>query len=573
MQKIRLLDDNLINKIAAGEVIEKPASVVKELIENSMDAGADIITLELKEAGKSYIRVSDNGFGMSKEDALLSVQRHTTSKIKKTEDLFNINTLGFRGEALASIASVSNLKITTKTKDDVEGFFLEIESGKILKQEKLGCDVGTTIEVSDLFFNTPVRKKYLKDIKKELNDIIDIVIRYALANKDMFIKLQHNGKTILNSPRSSNLIDKILTVYGKETAKKMVSIYYDNVIKINGYISLPSFTRSDKSQQSIFVNGRYVKNNLITEAVYEGYSTLLFHGRHPIIILNIFIDPKELDVNIHPTKKIIKISKEKKIFEDIKKAVQGSLSASSLIPELKIKPTTANPSKRYSIPNDTQMVLDVKEESIMFDERFSKAQEEREETPFLGPYNVLGQLNKTYILAESREGLAIIDQHAAEERVLYEEFMKYYLDKGIKKQKLIKPLILELSITEFNLLESNKELLTDIGFELEDYGANTFLVRSAPYIFERFNKNLILDILSELKNTKQRSISVTKEERIIRFSCRKAIKAGKELTLVEIKRLVDRLEKTKTPYTCPHGRPTIINISIAELERKFKRTG
>ncbi len=577
MPKIKILDEALINKIAAGEVIERPASVVKELVENSIDAGADNIKIELKDGGKSYIRVEDNGYGMEEEDARLSIQRHATSKIKASDDLFNITTLGFRGEALASIAAVSNLKITTKLNKSIEGFFMEVEAGKVLKEQNLGGNKGTKIEISHLFFNTPVRKKYLKDINYELNKIVDIITRYALINEGISFKVIHNDKLIFNSPKARNLLEKIVTIYGKETAKQMIPVNFEGKIRVHGYISKPSLSRSDKKQQSIFINNRYVKNDTITKAVYEGYRSLLFHGRHPIVIFRIRTDPKEIDVNVHPTKRIVKLSKENEVYNNVYEAVKQSLDNYNLIPNVGLKETGAKPIKKYAILKDKQSILVAKEEEKEYgqkkEDNSSLSKEVKKEKARIGPFRAIGQVNKTYILAESPAGLAIIDQHAAQERILYEKFLKHFNDKGIKKQKLIRPSVFELSVVESNILKDNLGIFKKIGFEIEEYGRNSILIRSVPYIFERFDKNLFMDMLSEIGEIRQKAAGKIKEERIIRFACRKAIKAGLELTMKQMEELIENLDKCEMPYTCPHGRPTIINITLAELERKFKRTG
>jgi DNA mismatch repair protein MutL len=567
MAKIHILDSSLINKIAAGEVIERPASVVKELIENSIDANANTIVIELKQGGKSLIKVIDNGSGMSEDDAKLCFKRHATSKINKIEDLFNITTLGFRGEALASIAAVSNLKITTKTKDSSEGYFAEIHCGKLIKDKKIGCAQGTIVEVDDLFLNTPAREKYLKDVTYELNHTIDIVTRYALINNNISFKLLHNNKIILNSPMSNSLLDNIITIYGKETAKQLLELkYYKNNIKINGFISKPSLTRSDKIQQSIFVNNRYIKNNIITNAVYDAYKTLLFVNRHPIFVLMIHIDPKKIDVNVHPAKKIIRLSQEDMIYKNVFEAIMRTLQNYNLIPDVKIEVSSAKPTKKYPFTQDKQSLLMVRESIAK-----EKSKSLILETKKIGPYLIVGQINKTYILVENKKGLLIIDQHAAQERILYEEFVERYKNNTVKKQNLIRAQVIELSPGESNLLRNNINLFSKLGFDIEEYGNNSFLVRAVPYIFDKFSKNLLIDIINELNSIKLKTVEELKEERIIRFACRKAIKAGLELTKPLMEDLINKLERTKQPYTCPHGRPTMINISLAELERKFKR--
>ncbi len=580
---INILDENLINKIAAGEVVERPAAVVKELIENSIDSGADQITITIGEGGKSYIKVEDNGCGMSKEDAALSIHRHATSKINDSDDLFNIKTLGFRGEALASIAAVSQTRIITKDKNSVIGTQIDTEGPKIRSIKETACNKGTIIEVSSLFYNTPARKKYMRSMKTEHNVIVDIVTRYSLANKGIFVRLYHGNKLIINSPKTKKILDNIVFIYGPEVGKNLIEVKHErSAAKISGYISKPSMTRSSRSQQSIFVNGRYVKNKAVSDAIYSGYHSMLFTQRHPIALLFIEINPGKIDVNVHPAKDVIRIEEEEKIYDAVKFAVSSALESVNLTPSASIDSySNISSTKRYPFAKDQQSVLIAREESS---DTYMKNEEKREtrtgkrddiqaQENRIEAYRILGQLNKTYIIAENAEGLLLIDQHAAEERVNYELLMKKYKDKGIKIQKLVKPRIIELSPAEANVIKDNSELLKKTGFNIEEYGKNSFLIRTIPGIFGRFYNDLITDLIKELQSVSAKKIDAIKEERIIRFACRKSVKAGEEMTKEQMQSLMKKLEKSKQPFSCPHGRPTMISISIGELEKKFKRVG
>ncbi|MBI2136475.1 DNA mismatch repair endonuclease MutL [Candidatus Woesearchaeota archaeon] len=612
MSKIHLLSDEIINKIAAGEVIEKPANVVKELVENALDANADNITIELREGGKSYIKVSDNGSGMSKEDAMLAIKRHATSKINDAEDLFAINTLGFRGEALASIAAISNLVLLTRENsgeqsslEDIQGTKLKAEAGKITAVKEAAANPGTTLEVYDLFYNTPARKKYLKSIENELAAIVDVIIRYALANPQISFKLIHNGSILLSSPKTNDTLSNVAHIYGRDAAKQLLPInYVRNEIEILGFISKPSFTKADKSYQSIFVNKRFVKNKVITDALYSGYTTMLMEHRHPVAILNINIDPKKIDVNVHPTKSEIRVNKETELYEAVFEAVKGTFLAAlttELIPKISDK-DVKNPydiklgdaRRKYALESDKQTLLEANTNQVTAadfnaDEFISAdkiqevspqttATQDNEQSIIIGPIKVdmklpamvvLGQLHRTYILAESDSGLLILDQHAVEERVNFEEFLKKS-NKQIS-QPLLKPDLLDLTLKEYLLLKENLSLFLKLGFNLEEFGNNTFVVRAVPVLLGKiYTKEFLKDVINEAAN----AIKLTDkfiEHKIATKACRASIKAGDNLTLPQMNDLLKRLANCENPFNCPHGRPTIINMTLYEFEKKFKR--
>ncbi|MEM2131353.1 MAG: DNA mismatch repair endonuclease MutL [Candidatus Woesearchaeota archaeon] len=622
MDRISLLDDFLINKIAAGEVIERPASVVKELIENSLDANAKKIIIETKEGGKSLIKVSDNGIGMSERDALLSWQKHATSKIKTEMDLNEIKTFGFRGEALSSIAAVSELTIMTKEKEENKGIKIIVNDGKLITKEEIGMENGTIIEVKNLFFNVPARKKHLKSIETELNEIIDIVTRFALINKDVHFILLHNNKEIINSPATSNLLNKISFVYGSNVAKEIIEVNYtynydenkpNEKIQIYGYISLPSLTRSTKEEQSIFINNRYIKKNkIISQAIEDAYKTSVMINRYPIVILNISLPYEKTDVNVHPQKHEILIHDEATLYTAVYESVKKTLDENKKITE--VKPTIKIEKLKNFLKQEEKKEIDkIREEDKYSDIDIEKKKEERkieEETKIekkskkyyslennkqeilikesnelnlknLPDMNILGIINRTFIIAEIKGGLIIIDQHAAAERILYETFTKELKEKSIKIQDLLNPEIIQLSAKNYNTALSNKEFFDKIGYKIDSFGNNSIIIRSIPIILGRqLGKEMLVDFLTEMTkiiDIKEKDIKdLTSFEKffhnkIARMSCRKAIKAGDIITLPQIKKYIQEISENYLPLTCPHGRPILIKFSIYDLEKMFKR--
>ncbi len=568
---IRVLNEGLINKIAAGEVIERPANVVKELLENSYDSAADSIKIEIIDSGFKKIKISDNGIGMSKDDLLLCVKRYATSKIQQENDLFNIHSFGFRGEALFSISQVSTMILITKRECDAIGTRIEVEAGKIKKIEPVACSKGTTIEVNDLFFNTPVRKEYLRNKDIEFSHILHIVNKYALIKKSVSLVLVHNNKEIINSPKTDSLLDNIISLYGANFSKDLIEVkFLEGDFYLFGYISKPNLTRSDKSEQSIYVNSRFIKDKIITESVYDAYKTLLFINRHPIFILNLEINPSLIDVNIHPAKEIIKFKDEDKIKSFVFRAIKKAIYSSELITEANIENKEhIKPSKVYDFNLDKQTNLFSESKTRIQDKEINDYLDNK----ILRDYKILGQVNKTFIILEDNSGLIILDQHAAEERVNYEKYMSEFVKGAIKKQKLLDSKVLELNKEQKNTALNNRGFLNSIGFEFEEFGENSLKVSSVPEIFGRLKSILFLDILNELVNNKGKIIDKEIEERIIKFSCRASVKAGQELTNDEIRKLINNLNNCENPYSCPHGRPISIRLSIGELERKFKRTG
>ncbi|MCB9362642.1 DNA mismatch repair endonuclease MutL [Candidatus Woesearchaeota archaeon] len=620
MGKIRELEPDLINKIAAGEVVERPASIIKETIENAIDAGADTITIEVHQAGKELIRIIDNGQGMDEEDAMLSIKSHATSKIHDIDDLFSVRTLGFRGEALASIAAVSHMVLTTKTEDMESGIEVEIEAGRIIGTKRVPARTGTSIIITDLFFNTPARKKHLKSDQTELGHISDIVTRYALSDTNLSIHLICDGKDSINCPGSPNLLNKIVYLYGKDTARQMIPIEHTtDFLTLKGLTGKPYLTKSDRSYQSLFVNGRYVKNQTISNAIYDAYHTLLFLDRNPVCVLFIEIDFSKTDVNVHPQKEIIRIENEDRLYKDVFEAMRACFRASSLIPDVELGdiPTNAKATKIYSIPKLEQTTLlketatsfsdhhtaDVDPEvtdararlanhmdvplmpptqvkhawhatpSVEIDEKseYTQPTNRVQDTLGLGTHRVLGQMNKLYIIIESEKGLTIIDQHAAEERVFFEKFKCQLEAKKVPKQSLLVPKLIELSSQDASFIRENNTLLQQMGYELEEMGPTTFRIVEIPKLIGRFYDNLIHDVIADMRKDRITALDESNHDKLASMACRRAIKAGDELTLPQMQDLIKELNRCEKPFGCPHGRPTVINIPFAELERKFKR--
>jgi len=545
------LPQDLINKIAAGEVIERPASVVKELIENSIDANSTQITIDIENGGKSLIRITDNGTGMSKEDLVKAPLRHTTSKIKTVHDLFKITTLGFRGEALASIGAVSSLKIKTKQENQDLGYSYEINYDQKLKLQECQTSKGTIIEIEDLFRNLPARLKYLKADYLEFQHILDLVTKYALAFPEIHFRLTNNSKEVLNSPSTTSL-NNITAILGKDISKHLIEI---NTPLIQGYISKPILTRMDKSNQIIFVNKRYIRNKLISDAVNQAYSTVVHHSRFPVFILDIKLSPLDYDVNVHPQKYEIRIKNEKEIYDQIYNTIKETLNSEDLIPEptskgFELKPLLVKKDKNY-FTTETQNTLSVEEEKTNF--------------------KILGQAHKTYIFVETQEGVFVIDQHALQERIFYNEFVKEKSE--IQKQSLVSPKILELSAEEFQIAKDNLSELMKLGFVLEEFGINTYKLLSVPIVKDiQMPPEYLTEIISNIKNNSKTTHVDSFKDRILKYmSCRGAIKAGDILTLSEMKNLVKQLENLESTPTCPHGRPIVLRYTLLDLEKMFQR--
>ena len=573
MPNIIELDQNLINKIAAGEVIERPASVVKELVENSMDAGATSITVEIAEGGKSLIKITDDGHGIEADELPTAIKRHSTSKIKSAEDLFNISTLGFRGEALASIGSVSYMKITSKIKSADSAQLIEVEDGRLITNKPAAANNGTTIEVNNLFFNVPARKKHQKSMQAEFRHILDIITRYILINPQIQFKLIHNDKIVITSPSSTNTLANVATVYGRSITKSLVPInfsFFD--IEIMGFISKPELTRADRTYQSIYVNKRHIKNSTVQRAVYDGYGELLFHGRHPIFILDIKIDPQKIDVNVHPQKSEIRIQKEQELYSAVRNAIISAFSDEKLIPQIQEFKTKLVDQKLIITDKDdfgkSQSTLSSHASTSHSDEESDEKAETKSELRI----KLIGKLHNTYVIAQDEEGMLLVDQHAAHERVMYEKLLNDFKNDSIKVQELISPLMIEANPNEKLIIEGNIELLKSLGIMIEHFGKSTFVIRALPNILQKQQTPaLINDIIDELNNDELKKITKIKEERIAMAACKSAAKAHDVLEFPQIYKILDELFACENPNTCPHGRPTMIHFPLYELEKKFKR--
>jgi len=604
--KIRKLDDALANKIAAGEVVERPASVVKELVENAIDAHSTIIEVELEEAGLTKIRVVDNGDGLEEEDCFLAFERHATSKIKDEADLFRIRTLGFRGEALPSIASVSHLELKTST-GERPGTFVVLKGGELIQSGRTSSRKGTDIIVSHLFFNTPARLKYMKTIHTELGHIVDVMNRLALAHPHISFRLTHNGKQLFYTNGNGDVRQVLAAIYGFEVAKKMVAIHAETIdFTIDGYVSLPEVTRASRNYMTTIVNGRYVKNYPLYKAIEEGYHTLLPIGRHPIAFLNIAMDPLLVDVNVHPAKLEVRFSKEGELNELVQHAIRDVFQKKTLIPEVTVsrveKPRTEQ--QTFSFQHVVKESNNVPQRTISYSELEKKADEriafeknekrasdvnteslnvENLEPPHvekleeidqqrIPPLYPIGQMHGTYILAQNENGLYIIDQHAAQERIKYEYFREKLATVTNELQPLLIPLTFTYSSSEYLLIDSHRDELAACGVFLEPFGHNSFIVRSHPQWFPKGEEATIIEeMIQQVLTMKKVDMKQLREKVAIMMSCKQSIKANQFLRSDEIFALLESLRKTSDPFTCPHGRPIIIHFSTYELEKMFKR--
>ncbi|MBY0026464.1 DNA mismatch repair endonuclease MutL [Priestia aryabhattai] len=623
MGKIVQLSDELSNKIAAGEVVERPASVVKELVENAIDANSTVIEIELEEAGLSKIRILDNGDGIASEDCLTAFKRHATSKIKTEQDLFRIRTLGFRGEALPSIASVSMLELKTSTGEEA-GTHLKLRGGEIVHHELTSSRKGTELVIENLFFNTPARLKYMKTVNTELGNVTDVVNRLAMSHPEVSIRLMHQGRQLLYTNGSGDVRQVLAAIYGMAVAKKMIPINVQSLdYEVNGYVALPEITRASRNYMSTIINGRFVKNYGLLKAVQQGYHTLLPIGRFPIVFLTITMDPLLVDVNVHPAKLEVRLSKEAELFELIEQGVKAAFKKQQLIPDA-VVPTKSKsavqPTEQQTFtfdhqsrpsgykPSDTvrepsfkeaparvdDIMPPVEAEVIRQDEELEPTFREREHyeesveenapipepnrsakeqpEPRVPAMYPIGQMHGTYILAQNEKGLFIIDQHAAQERIKYEYFKRKLGEVDSEVQELLMPLTLEFSGNEALILEEYKDMLAEVGVFLEPFGQNSYIVRSHPQWFPKGEEQeTIEEMIQQIFTMKRVNIEKLREEAAIMMSCKGSIKANHHLRNDEIFALLETLRKTTDPFTCPHGRPIIIHHSTYEMEKMFKR--
>ncbi len=560
MRSINILPPEVIAKIAAGEVIERPASVVKELLENSLDAGADRISVALEKSGKRLIRVADNGVGMSKEDLSLCIKRHATSKIYTLKDLFCVKTLGFRGEALPSIASVSKVKITSKPHDHLFGHKLVVEAGKDLYLEETGAPSGTTVEVRDLFFNVPARRKFLKSDRTELGYVMDVFIKIALAHLNVHFSLEHNNKLLLNLPATEDPVSRFCLVFGEglsESMKAGKKIGKD--IFVAAYISDKTRRKSDRL--FFYVNSRNIKDRLLLKTVLDACSERFVKGEYPQGMVFLNLNPKMVDVNVHPTKQEVRFQNESEVYGCVFECIKELFSFSRGKPSLKIQIQ-----KKKEKDKDTVLKRDIASEknAVSEEEKQYLISEFKLKKP-----HIIGQLRKTYIICEDEQGLVLIDQHAAHERILYEKLKNGFNSGEFSSvsQKLLEPYRIELSSEDTRNLNNKIDLLLNMGIEISHFGGNTFLITSFPPILKNINWDSFFSEILEENTEKIDSI----EHLLKTMACHGAIKAGDLLSLEEMDALLKELYETELPYFCPHGRPVIKTISFQELEKMFKR--
>jgi len=574
MGKIRIPPENTIKKIAAGEVIERPASVVKELVENSLDAGAKKIIIEIEEGGKRLIRVKDDGEGMTRDDAELCLKRYSTSKIREFGDLLKLYTLGFRGEALPSIAAISQVSILTKTKEEPIGILVEAEDGKIKKISEQASPEGTAVTVKNIFSHIPARKKFLKNDRIELRHILTAVTKESLAHPQVFLQLFHNGKQLINTLSRNNELDKITDFWGKDFSRELIPLNITNeLFQAGGFICKPFLARRKAGLQYIFVNGRAISSPLIAAACKKGYQPVIPEERQPQAFLFFKIDPKETDVNVHPTKDIIKFHKEREIFEYIEQGIRACLKNAKLLPEIFFsKPTLKNitPSKIFKDGKPSEKTQNI---PLDFKKPHTIKEKEAEYTLVSEKLNIKAQLNNTYLLGEDEEGFFLLDQHAAHERIIYEKLKKEMEKSDAQIQNLLIPQTIELNKDEASVITENLENLEKIGFKIEPFGQNTFIVHSVPKIVKKPSASVvILDIAEELENAdKKLSVAERAEKILTTVACKAAIKAGDKLTNEEINSLIKQWENTDYYNWCPHGRPAVIRFTWNEIEKRFNR--
>ena len=593
MSFVHVLDDNTINKIAAGEVVERPASVVKELVENAIDAKADRIEVEIMAGGTSFMRVSDNGIGMSREDAEKAILRHATSKIVQVDDLQAIATLGFRGEALPSIASVSRFNLQTRQAGAELGTEIKITGGKTTEIGAAGCNLGTTIRVEDLFFNTPARKKFLKTNNTESGRINEFIIKLAISHPEIAFKLINNNKSSLATPGRGDLKETLQSLYGASVGQSLLPLEFeDEDIKLWGFVSKPSAIRSSRSWQTFIVNGRIIASRAIAKAIDNAYHALIPKSGYPLIALNIEVPQHTIDVNVHPQKTEMKFEDESRIFKAVYKAVLDAVRPKGQVGQLGQLAAQADHVQQHVEKglqelNFGQSVMNfpLREEkpamtwqegttALAQDKSVKSVQsvvDEEEKLPTAGMIPI-GQVDDTYIIAQDGDSLYIVDQHAAHERVLFDRFSAQA--EHIPSQQLLVHLILDFSTHESQIIEENLELLAGLGFGLEPSGPNQFRLMEVPAdVPSSQAEEFIREVLASMEELHRPTAAELRQAVLATTACKAAIKAGFKLNYRQMEILLQELNDTAMPYTCPHGRPTIIKFSSDELAKMFKRTG
>lgn len=616
MPNIAILNQETIDKIAAGEVVERPCSVVKELVENAIDAGSTAITVEIKEGGISFIRITDNGCGIERDQVAVAFYRHSTSKIRSAEDLLTVKSLGFRGEALSSISAVARVELITKTYDELTGTRYVIEGSKELSNEEIGAPDGTTFIVKDLFYNVPARRKFLKTAQTEGSYISDMVEKLALSHPDISFKFINNNQTKLHTSGNGNRKDIIYHIFGREISSSLLEVKHEcEYFKVEGFIGKPVITRGNRNYENYFINGRYVKSNILSRAIEEAYKSFLMQHQYPFTVLY-FTFFSELDVNVHPTKMELRFDNNNEIYIELCDTIYAILSHKEMIPEVPVDSTPA-PKKivheyKEPIPEpfEKRRINEVRAaesrsvygQSVTSAVKDYSAIEPAAKAPetstayepahvvtgtqqTLGDYDkvfltesakkqfsIIGQLFKTYWLIEFEDKLYIIDQHAAHEKVLYEKTMARLANKDFTSQRISPPIVMTLDARECEMLEKYRPQIEQFGYEVEHFGGKEYMISAIPdNLFNIDMKDLFIEMLDDFSNATGRQTPDIITEKVASMSCKAAVKGNDKLTLPEINKLIDELLSLDNPYNCPHGRPTIISMSKYEIEKKFKR--
>jgi len=583
---IRVLTEQVASQIAAGEVVERPASVVKELVENSIDAGASDLRVETRGGGKELIRVTDDGCGVPAAEAEMAFQRHSTSKLSTADDLNHITTLGFRGEALASIASVSRVTFVTRAADEPMGTLLRLEGGKVVAQQESGRPPGTAVTVEELFFNVPARLKFLRTDRTERGHIDSWLTRYAMAYPDLRFTLSHDGKAAFQSPGNGKLRDVLVAVYGLEVGAALLEILpgeQESRIQVSGFTSPPSLHRANRAYITLFVNGRWVQDTRLTYAAFQAYHTLLPGGRYPLAVVMVKMPPEEVDVNVHPAKAEVRFSDGDAVFRAVQRAVRHTLMERSPVPLVARTPTswpTVAPitSRREErIERLAGLRSQPAGEQLRFEPRPTDAVTPGESvlTPSadrLPPLRIVGQLGATYIIAEGPQGMYLIDQHAAHERVLFERLLAERERAAVASQALLDSQPVELSPEAISVLEEHLESLNNLGFQVEPFGGTTLLMRALPALVAKEHPREVLEDIAAALLVGDTPLGKRVEEAVAQTVCKRAaIKAGQVMVREEMEELIRELERCASPRTCPHGRPTMIHLSVEQLAHEFGR--
>ena len=630
MPNIAILNQETIDKIAAGEVVERPCSVVKELVENAIDAGSTAITVEIKEGGISFIRITDNGCGIERDQVAVAFYRHSTSKIRSAEDLLTVKSLGFRGEALSSISAVARVELITKTYDELTGTRYVIEGSKELSNEEIGAPDGTTFIVKDLFYNVPARRKFLKTAQTEGSYISDMVEKLALSHPDISFKFINNNQTKLHTSGNGNRKDIIYHIFGREISSSLLEVKHEcEYFKVEGFIGKPVITRGNRNYENYFINGRYVKSNILSRAIEDAYKSFLMQHQYPFTVLY-FTFFSELDVNVHPTKMELRFDNNNEIYVELCDTIYAILSHKEMIPEVPVDSTPA-PKKivheyKEPIPEpfEKRRINEVRaaESRSVYGQSVTSAVKDYSATEpaakapavneqltdntsklhtakasasalvantgtqqTLGDYDkvfltesakkqfsIIGQLFKTYWLIEFEDKLYIIDQHAAHEKVLYEKTMARLANKDFTSQRISPPIVMTLDARECEMLEKYRPQIEQFGYEVEHFGGKEYMISAIPdNLFNIDMKDLFIEMLDDFSNATGRQTPDIITEKVASMSCKAAVKGNDKLTLPEINELIDELLSLDNPYNCPHGRPTIISMSKYEIEKKFKR--